>query len=213
MDGGTPEMKPSRILGIAAAVLAAQFFVAQAVVQSAWTTPFSLAKDYISDLGNTTCGPFRVGDETLFVCSPLHAWMNASFAGLGAAILLGAWLAHRMAPAGRARSVAIALLVFAGPGPILVALFPEDQDLATHKVGAGMQFIGGNLGLIVLGIALARDRLRASAWTIACGAIGLAATALFVAEVYLGIAIGGMERVACYPLPLWLIGTGIRVRS
>ena len=38
-------------VGALAWVLAAQFFVAQAVVQSAWTTPFSLRENYISDLG------------------------------------------------------------------------------------------------------------------------------------------------------------------
>ena len=55
---------------------AAQFFVAQAVTQSRWTTPFSLATNYISDLGNTECAPYPRGSDN-FVCSPWHAAMNA----------------------------------------------------------------------------------------------------------------------------------------
>ena len=56
---------------------AIQFFVAQVVVQSRWTTRYSLSINYISDLGNTTCGVYAASGQ--FVCSPWHAVMNASF--------------------------------------------------------------------------------------------------------------------------------------
>ena len=45
----------------------------------------------------------------------------------------------------------------------------------------------------------------------AYGIAGLAATALFVEQVYLGIGIGAMERVAAYTLPIWLIAAGISI--
>src|SRR6476659_548997 len=96
-------------------MLAIQFFIAQIIVQSAWTTPFSLTANYISDLGNTTCGPYPVG-STMYVCSPWHAWMNASFILLGVIILVGAALIWRAFPSGQARTIGLVLLALAGPG-------------------------------------------------------------------------------------------------
>src|ERR1043166_10163892 len=80
---------PDRSIRIGAAVwlLAIQFFISQFVVQSAWTTPFSVTENYISDLGNTACGPYPAGSR-MYVCSPWHALMNASFIILGLTILL-----------------------------------------------------------------------------------------------------------------------------
>jgi hypothetical protein len=45
-------------LGAIVWMLAIQFFIVQIIVQSAWATPFSLTTNYISDLGNTACGPY-----------------------------------------------------------------------------------------------------------------------------------------------------------
>ena len=45
-------------------------------------------------------------------------------------------------------------------------------------------------------------------YSIASGVVGLLATALFVSDLYLGVGIGGMERLAAYPLPLWLFVAG-----
>jgi len=56
-------------LGAIVWIAAIQFFIAQIVVQSAWTTPFSLTANYISDLGNTTCAPYPAG-STMYVCCP-----------------------------------------------------------------------------------------------------------------------------------------------
>jgi hypothetical membrane protein len=194
--------------GALAWVLAVQFFVAQGVVQSAWTTPFSLAENYISDLGNTTCGPSEVGRNVLYVCSPWHAWMNASFVLLGITILAGAVLTRRAFPPGWAREAGLALVAISGPAVVLVGLFPEDLNLPYHKLGAGVQFILGNLGMAVLGAGMLGRRTGLGAFSIVAGATGLVATALFVAEIFLGIGIGGMERVAAYPLSVWQIVVG-----
>ncbi len=163
-------------------MLAIQFFIAQLIVQSAWTTPFSLTTNYISDLGNTACGPYPVASN-MYVCSPWHAWMNAS----------------------------LVLLALAGPGEILVGLFPENVNITPHTIGAAAHFVSGNLGILVLGIAIAatRRQIRLAVYSIILGSVGLLATALFVSGNYLGTGIGGMERIAAYPLPLWLIVAGI----
>lgn len=191
---------------VLASALGGQFFLCQAIVQAAWTAPFSLSRNYISDLGNTTCGQFRVGSEMLDVCSPWHGLMNTSFVLLGIGILLGSLLVGKSGVPSPWRTAAAVMIGLAGPGLVLVGLFPEDRNLPLHKAGAAVQFIVGNLGLVVLGIGMVRGGLRRpiAAYTAASGAVGLTATALFVAEQYLGLGVGGMERFAAYPLPLWL---------
>jgi hypothetical membrane protein len=191
-------------------MLAIQFFIAQIIVQAAWMTPFSLTANYISDLGNTACGPYPVASN-MYVCSPWHAWMNASFVMLGVIILVGAALIYPAFPAGRVRTVGLVLLALAGPGEILVGLFPENVNITPHSIGAAAHFISGNLGIVVLGIAIAVTRRQTplAVYSIILGSVGLLATALFVSGHYLGTGIGGMERIAAYPLPLWLIMVGV----
>ncbi len=199
-------------LGAIVWILAIQFFIAQLLVQSAWTTPFSLTTNYISDLGNTTCGPYPVG-SSLYVCSPWHALMNASFILLGMIILVGIALIYRAFPSGRTRTIGLVLLTLSGPGPILVGLFPENVNITPHAIGAAAQFISGNLSSVVLGFTIAATHRQT--WvaisSIGLGSLGLLATALFVAGHYLGLGIGGMERIAAYPLPIWLIVMGVSI--
>jgi hypothetical membrane protein len=197
-------------LGANVWVAAVQFFIAQIIVQSAWTTPFSLAANYISDLGNTTCSPYPAG-STMYVCSPWHAWMNASFILLGVIILVGAALIWRAFPAGRARTIGLVLLALAGPGEILVGMFPENVNITPHSIGAAAHFVSGNLGIVVLGAVLAATRRQnpLAIYSIISGCLGLLATALFITGHYWGLGIGGMERFAAYPLPLWLSVFGV----
>ena len=197
-------------LGACVWILAVQFFIAQIVVQLAWRTPFSLTQNFISDLGNTTCGSYPP-DSAMYVCSPWHAWMNASFILLGLIILVGAALVPTAFPPARSRAAGLMLLALAGAGIIAVGLFPEDVNITYHRLGAAAHFILGNLGMVALGIALwtARRRPVLAVYTTVSGVVGLLATALFVSEHYLGMGIGGMERLAAYPLPLWLTVAGI----
>jgi hypothetical membrane protein len=197
-------------------IFAVQFFIAQAVVQSSWTTPFSLATNYISDLGNTACGPYPAGSSS-YVCSPWHAVMNASFIVTGVCLLAGALLLRRTLGTGRTNAAGLALVALGGPGFILVGAFPENVNHPPHYLGAALNFVGANAGLLVLGVAslagLGRPGFaaRTAAYTAASGMVGLAATVLLVTEHFLGVGVGGIERIAAYPLPLWMIVTGIQL--
>ena len=195
-------------------ILSLQFFIAQIVVQSAWTTPFRLARNYISDLGNTACGPYPEGSGT-YVCSPWHAGMNASFILQGLIIVGGAVLLRRAFPAGRARGAGLILLVLAGLGNIAVGLFPEDVNIRSHRIGAAAHFLLGNLGMILLGLALGRDGRRRplALYSIVSGVVGELSTWLFFSGHDGPLGVGGMERVAAYALPIWLIMTGVAFAS
>src|ERR1035438_2403583 len=49
------------VFGAACWALSIAFFVNQAIVQAASARPYSLATNYISDLGNTACGSYSAG--------------------------------------------------------------------------------------------------------------------------------------------------------
>lgn len=196
-------------LGAFAWISSVQFFVAQFVVQSAWTTPFSLTGNYISDLGNTTCGPFPPGSN-MYVCSPWHAAMNASFVLIGVTVIAGAALV-RNAFRPRLSRVGLALVAVGGLGFVLVGLYPENVNFPPHRLGATLHFVIGNLGLVVLGLSIFgfRPWRGWAGYSIASGGVGLLATALLASGDYLNLGIGGMERLAAYPLPLWTLVMGV----
>ena len=189
---------------------AAQFFLAQVVAQSRWTTPFSLATNYISDLGNTTCGlyPLVAG---AYVCSPWHTLMNMSFVLQGVIILVGAVLARPAFSGRRWAAVVFVLLAVTGLGIAGVGLFPEDVNNRAHVISAGTQFITGNAAMIVFGVAANGDKQWRTFAVVstALGITGVLATALFAQGYGLGLGVGGMERVAAYTLPVWLITSGV----
>src|SRR6185436_952573 len=112
-------------LGALAWLLAAQFFVAQIAVASAWTIPFSLKTLVISDLGNTACGPYP-NPSSVIVCSPWHAAMNTSFIIVGITMAAGAILTRGAFKAGWRRTFAVALFVAAGIGVLMVGVYPEN---------------------------------------------------------------------------------------
>ena len=78
-----------------------------------------------------------------------------------------------------------------------------------------MNFVCGNLGVVVLGTALLRSRRapRLAALSIAAGAVGLLATGLFGTGHMLGLGTGGMERFAAYPLPAMCVALGCWLAS
>ncbi len=199
-------------LGALAWLLAAQFFVAQVVVASAWTMPFSLKTRYISDLGNTTCGPYP-NSSSVIVCSPWHAGMNASFIVIGITMAAGAILTRSAFKAGWQRRLAVPLFVAAGLGVLMVGVYPENENATSHAIGAGINFIGGNTALILFGLAVpsAPSRPRFIRFSIAAGLVGLVSTALFASRHDLGLGMGGIERLAAYTTAGWQIVAGLLV--
>ncbi|MEJ7848755.1 MAG: DUF998 domain-containing protein [Pyrinomonadaceae bacterium] len=192
-------------------ICAVQFFVAQAVVQAAWTTPFSLATNYISDLGNTACADYPTAGEVAYVCSPLYALMNLSFFLQGVIIIAGTLLIGPLQRRGRAKSFVLILLVLTGIGMLGVGNFPENVNNDGHVYSAALQFITGNLALVVIGLTRIVPRAGKVylAGSVMLGLTGLAATGLFPTGNDLGLGVGGMERVAAYTFPVWLIWTGL----
>jgi hypothetical membrane protein len=183
-----------------------QFFVAEQITRLGWPGHYSMARDYISDLGSAR--------------SPLHWVMNGSFMLQGLLIFFGAVLTRQYFPARMVYRVVLLLLIVAGVGVLVVGLVPEDADVRWHILGAAANFLGGNVGMILLGLVMIRRSVcllrgqRGKSWVpFVAGSIGLLATLALgfrgtPSWVALGWNTGTVERLAVYPLPLWLTWTG-----
>lgn len=188
-------------------------FAVHLVAQWASAAPYSVADQFISDLANTACGPYQYYTDESFVqiCSPMHGVVNASFAVSGLLLLVGVVAAWRSWPVRRAVTVAKVMIAASGVGWILVSLAPENENLMVHGIGALAAIVGGNVGILILGLAVRRvpGWGGRSAWALVSGGIGTAATILFFANQYLGMGLGVMERLAVYPHFVWAVGMGV----
>jgi len=185
-----------------------QYYIIQLIVALAWATPYSLTHNPISDLGNTACGVYSGRP----VCSPLHSLMNASFITLGFTMIFGAALIYQEFKETTGSLTGFVFMSIAGLGTLIVGSFPENSISALHVLGATLPFLIGNVGLVVLGAVLDIPRwLRI--YTLFSGIVSLVALALFTGNIYLGLSVGGMERVVAYPQTMWLIVFGIYISS
>lgn len=173
-------------------------------VATAWSPPYSWLHNTISDLGNTVCGPY--GDR--LVCSPGYAYMNGSLILLGITMMIGAALIYHELHKNFGTMIGFLCMALAGFGTLLVGLYPENTVGRLHFVGALLPFLVGNMGIVMLGLTLDIPRwLRI--YSVATGGVALIALVLFITQTYLGLGIGGMERIVAYPQTVWLIVFGL----
>jgi hypothetical membrane protein len=183
-----------------------QYFLVQFLVSLRWSPPYSLRRNTISDLGNTSCSRFN----GRYVCSPLHSLMNLSFVLLGLAMIGGSLLVCRYLPTVRLLTVGFVSIALAGVGAVMVGLFPENTIPALHGIGASLPFLAGNIGLLLVGLSLAGPAaLRV--YSVASGLVALISLVFYATSHLLGFGEGGIERVVAYPQTVWLIVFGIYV--
>lgn len=204
---------PTEIAGALLWFSSLLWFFAQFAVASAWRTPYSLVHNYVSDLGATTCGDFPVG-STMDVCSPLHSVMNTAFVLWGAVWLLGGLLFAAAPGTTRGVRTAYILIGLGGVGTAVVGLVPENVDFTVHSAAALLQTCATAGGLTVLAVHALRRHQRTAGWvTLAvavASVVGIVATgASGGSGVFLGVDLGIWERIALWPLPIWLAAAGI----
>jgi hypothetical membrane protein len=199
--------------GLAFFVGAVQFVIAMVITQLGWTTPYSLSKNYISDLGAAHCG-YWTGVDPRYICSPWHLVFDTSIVILGLLSILGAYLIRSALRTGWAPALGLVLFALSGVGAIGVGLSPEDVDLTVHTASALTSFVASNTALILLGISMIRDprwRTGFGSFGVVLGFVGWLALVLFVSDHYLGIGVGGMERLIVCPTLLWAAVIGVQL--
>ena len=206
------------ILGGASWIVATlQYAVLQIVVAAAWHhPPYNWLGNYISDLGNTACGPFKVPHGTpAYVCSPMYSAMNASFIITGILTIAGAVWLRRFWPRSRGTTVALVLWVITGVGKIVVGLVPENTNIDLHLLAA-FNVPVGCVAILLLSLPRRQASRVLSVAGIVLAVVGLAATVLSTAAEFasnssldLGLRAGGMERLADYPGSVWILMIGL----
>lgn len=183
-----------------------QYFLVQLLVSLRWSPPYSLSRNTISDLGNTTCGKFNGRN----VCSPLHSLMNVSFVVLGLAMIGGSLLVCRYMPTTKFQAVGFMSIAIGGVGAVMVGIFPENTIPALHGIGAALPFLIGNIGLLILGFSLGGP-VALRIYTVLSGSVALIFLAFYASSHFVGLGEGAIERVVAYPQTVWLIVLGIYV--
>ncbi len=172
-----------------------QFFVCEQLARLGWPGHYSLRLHFISDLGEQS------------LCAG-HTVMNASFVAQGVLIAGAALLLPRRLAPGAWIPLARVLFVAAALGVSLVGWAPADVNGNLHVAGAQLHFAASSLGMLVWGFA---GRGRQARFALCAAAVAIAGDALLVLGGGPALNLFGpgvAERMAAYPLPLWLAWTG-----
>ncbi|GAA2170826.1 DUF998 domain-containing protein [Agrococcus versicolor] len=221
MTASAPDLTDRRVArGGVALVATTQYLIAEQVVASAWVdAPYSFGDNYISDLGVPEC---LVLDDRV-VCSPQWLLMDAAFVLQGLIVLVAVWqLAWLLPRAWRWAATVLGgvhavgmLLVGLFPGSIAETLGGDATRGMLHGIGASLAIAGGLVWILVAGIGMLVRRWRGvGILSIVLSVVGLVGMAgLLLAPTTpgadLGLGIGGVERLAVYPIIAWLILMGI----
>ncbi len=142
---------------------------------------YSNSQNYISDLG--------VGPE------PSRAVFTVSVIIFGALALIAGYL-YRSVPKYRWFGV---MMIIGGVGGIGVGLFNEDTGSA-HVL---FSFIAFFFSAIAAMLSSKTQKVPLSVFSVVLGTMSLAALVLLATNEYLGLGVGGMERMIFYPILLW----------
>jgi hypothetical membrane protein len=179
-----------RIAGTILLVGLAQFILLLQVAEDLYPN-YSTSQNYISDLG-ATCRP------TLTNCSiimPSSFIFNGSTTVLGILVAISAFFLQRAFN----RKLFSLFMLLAGIGIIGVGLFPETTGIV-HLVAAFIGFVFMGLAALMSSRIVQPPQSYAS---IILGILTLVDLILFTSGNYVGLGVGGMERMIVYPAAVW----------
>ena len=127
---------------------------------------------------------------------------NSSVFLIGVLGLAGTYFVHRAFNS----SLFTLLLGIAFIGAIGVGLFTEDTSTFTlHSIFAVIAFVFGGISAIV---SYRLQKQPLSILSVILGIFSLFAVGLLASGTYLGLGLGGIERMVAYPIMLWTVGFG-----
>jgi hypothetical membrane protein len=177
------ELDDVKVAGALLFAGAVQFLIGLVIAEALYPN-YSVSGNYISDLG--------VGSTALI--------FNASVFLLGLIVVAGAYFIQH---AFKFR-VLFVILILTGVGAMMVGLFPETAGVM-HSVASLITFLFGGLSAVV---SYKVEKPPFSYLSVVLGAMGLVALGLFASGNYLGLGVGGMERMIAHPVLLWAVGFG-----
>jgi len=162
---------------------AVQFLLGLIIAEALYPN-YSVSGNYISDLG--------VGSTALI--------FNSSVFVLGLLAVAGAYFIREAFKS----NFLFIILILTGIGAMMVGLFPETAGVM-HTIASLVTFLFGGLAAIV---SYKVEKSPFSYLSVVLGAMGLVALGLLASGNYLGLGVGGMERMIAYPVLLWAVGFG-----
>ena len=172
-----------KVAGALFFIAASQFVIGMMLAEARYPG-YSISARYISDLG--------VGPSAMI--------FNSSVFLMGLLILIGAYFVQRAFNL----KLLTTLLILTAIGAMGVGVFTEDYH-TTHIIVSLIAFLFGGLSSIASYRLLKRPF---SIIAVILGLMTLGALGLYAAHVYLGLGVGGMERMIAYPVLMWGAGVG-----
>ena len=177
------EYSKGKVAGVLFFIAATQF-VLGLIVAEALYPGYSISQNYISDLG--------IGSTAMVY--------NASVFLLGLFMIVGTYFLQRAFNI----KILTALLVLTAIGSMGVAIFTKNSE-PMHSIAALLVFLFGGLSAIY-SYKLMKPPFYLI--NVIIGVMTLSALVLFVVHQYLGLGVGGMQRIIVYPILIWTIGVG-----
>jgi len=181
-----------KIAGTLLFVGSAQFIIAL-ILAEAFYPGYSVAQNFISDLG-ATCR------ATCLVVQPTSIIFNSSVTLLGLLAIIASYFIKREF---RWRTLTF-LVIMSGVGITGVGVFPETAGVVHHIVSL-IAFLFAGLSAIA---SYKLQKAPSSYFSVLLGVMTLVALTLYVSNVFLGLGQGGMERMIVYPALIWTVGFG-----
>jgi hypothetical membrane protein len=161
--------------------LAGTQFVLIVLITETLYPGYSTSQNYISDLG--------IGPSALL--------FNTSVFLQGTLMIAGTFFLRRAFN----KTILAILLILSALGSLGVGIFPENME-PMHSISASLIFLFGGLSAIY---SLTVLKHPVSLLSVLLGILSLSAAGLFVLQQYLGIGVGGMERLIVYPILIWML--------
>jgi hypothetical membrane protein len=169
-------------------------YVLAVVISEAIYSGYSVGQQYLSDLGDWS----KAGNYA--------AIFNASAILWGIFLIAGAYFIQRVFK----NRLFTSLLVIAGVGSVSAGVVAINISFSVHGILGLIAFVSAAASAIM---SYKFGKSPLSYVSVILGAVTLLATVLFLlgqgsSDFYLGIGLGGMERIIVYPYLLWMLGFG-----
>jgi hypothetical membrane protein len=173
----------SKIAGVLIFIAASQLIFG-VIIAEALYPGYSISTNYISDLG--------IGPSSIV--------FNVSIFLLGLLAIIGLYFFQK---AFHSTLITI-LFIIAALAAMTVGIFTENSE-PMHTIASIAVFLFCGLSAI-FSYKVTKPPFNIIA--ILLGVISLGAMILFMSNIYVGLGVGGMERMIVYPILIWMIGFG-----